>query len=113
MWINNLLFEAEKTGRTIEETDITDACLSLDAACRARRGPTIFVSNEVGMGIVPLDPVARRYRDLVGRCNQVMAAAADEVIFMAAGLPLCLKSLKDVVRGSNSDSAAKKILDKT
>ncbi len=43
------------------------------------------------MGLVPADPVSRLYRDLVGRCNQVLADAADEVVFMVSGQPLFLK----------------------
>lgn len=51
----------------------------------------IIVSNEVGLGIVPPYPLGRLYRDILGRCNQTVAAAADEVHFLIAGLPLKLK----------------------
>ncbi|MBU0604740.1 MAG: bifunctional adenosylcobinamide kinase/adenosylcobinamide-phosphate guanylyltransferase, partial [Candidatus Omnitrophica bacterium] len=51
----------------------------------------IIVSNEVGEGIVPGDPLSRRFRDLVGSANQVMAAKADEVIMMKAGIPIIIK----------------------
>jgi adenosylcobinamide kinase/adenosylcobinamide-phosphate guanylyltransferase len=50
------------------------------------------VSNEVGLGIVPENELARRFRDEAGRANQAIAEAADEVYFIAAGLPLTLKS---------------------
>ena len=58
---------------------------------RDARGPVILVSNEVGLGIVPDNALARRFRDEAGRVNQAVAAAANEVSFVAAGLPLRLK----------------------
>ena len=51
----------------------------------------ILVSNEVGMGIVPMGEINRQFQDEQGRLNQAVAALADEVIFIAAGLPLKLK----------------------
>lgn len=53
----------------------------------------IVVSNEVGLGVVPAYELGRYYRDLLGRANQMLAAQADRVYFMIAGLPLELKSL--------------------
>jgi adenosylcobinamide kinase/adenosylcobinamide-phosphate guanylyltransferase len=64
----------------------------LDAA--TRRCHLIVVSNEVGMGIVPSYPLGRLYRDLLGRANQRVAAAADRVYFMVAGIPVDLKALQ-------------------
>lgn len=52
---------------------------------------TILVSNEVGSGIVPVKPLARRFRDILGLANQMMAKKADEVIFMQSGIPVMLK----------------------
>lgn len=54
-------------------------------------GDIILVSNEVGMGIVPLGEINRRFQDEQGRLNQAVAAACDKAVFMAAGLPLTLK----------------------
>lgn len=54
-------------------------------------GRIIMVSNEVGMGIVPLGEINRRFQDEQGRLNQAVAQLADEVVFVAAGLPLTLK----------------------
>lgn len=54
-------------------------------------GEIILVSNEVGLGIVPLGEINRRFQDEQGRLNQAVAAACDQVVFMAAGLPLALK----------------------
>ena len=61
------------------------------AAIAARPGPVVIVSDEVGSGIVPMHPVSRAYRDLVGIAHQRVAAAADEVYLFVAGLPLTLK----------------------
>lgn len=55
----------------------------------------IIVSNEVGMGIVPDNPLARRFRDLLGRSNQMLAQSADVVIMMHAGIPTVIKGEKD------------------
>lgn len=54
-------------------------------------GEIILVSNEVGMGIVPLGEINRQFQDEAGRLNQIVAAICDKVVFMVAGLPLKLK----------------------
>jgi adenosylcobinamide kinase/adenosylcobinamide-phosphate guanylyltransferase len=51
----------------------------------------IIVSNEVGLGIVPVSPLARAYRDVLGMANQMLARHADDVHFLVAGIPICLK----------------------
>jgi adenosylcobinamide kinase/adenosylcobinamide-phosphate guanylyltransferase len=91
LWVNNLLYRAERRGRTVSEDDVADRCREIAAVCRALAGTAIFVTNEVGLGIVPDNALARHYRDLAGRCNQVMAQAADAVVLMVSGLPLVLK----------------------
>ncbi len=67
------------------------ATADLIAACDAVRGHVIFVANEVGLGIVPDNALARAFRDHAGRLNQAVAARADRVVFVAAGLALALK----------------------
>jgi adenosylcobinamide kinase/adenosylcobinamide-phosphate guanylyltransferase len=84
LWLNNLLFSAD------------------EARCRAERekflnilprlpGRILLVSNEVGMGIVPMGEVSRRFCDEAGRLNQAVAALCDQVVWVVAGLPLIMK----------------------
>jgi adenosylcobinamide kinase/adenosylcobinamide-phosphate guanylyltransferase len=61
------------------------------AAIRDRAGPVVVVSDEIGLGTVPMDAAARGFRDLLGLVHQRFAAAADEVHLMVAGLPLTLR----------------------
>ena len=92
LWVNNLMYYAEQAGRHISERDTAEICRELLTAARQRRGTVIFVTNEVGLGVVPDNPVARRYRDLVGRANQAIAAEADTVTLLICGIPWHLKS---------------------
>ena len=92
LWINNLLYLAAQSGTGLDEDELAGLAEELARSCRARTKPVILVTNEVGMSIVPDNALARRYRDLVGRCNQVLAAAADEVTLVACGCPMKLKT---------------------
>jgi adenosylcobinamide kinase/adenosylcobinamide-phosphate guanylyltransferase len=69
----------------------TDSNQSVIDAARARKGATIFISNEVGEGIVPMHPVSRQFRDLSGIMNQQFAEAANKVYFMKFGIAQELK----------------------
>lgn len=91
LWVNNLLYQAEQRGKAFGEDDMTQVVQGVAAAARLYAGTLVFVTNEVGMGIVPADALSRRYRDLAGRCNQVMAALADEVYCLVSGIPLKIK----------------------
>lgn len=91
LWINNLMRRAEQAGDTLGDDEMTAEARRLAEAAREVPGTSILVTNEVAMGIVPDNPLARTYRDLVGRCNQALAAAADVVILTVCGLPLVLK----------------------
>lgn len=86
LWLSNLLL------REPSDSDLENACQGvLDAAGRTST-PLILVSNEVGLGIVPENPLARRFRDVAGGFHQRIAEAADLVLVTMAGLPLILKS---------------------
>jgi adenosylcobinamide kinase/adenosylcobinamide-phosphate guanylyltransferase len=91
LWVNNLMYQAELQKKDIREEDIVERCRDILDACGAISGTVIFVTNEIGMGIVPDNALSRRYRDLAGRCNQIMAGRADAVVFMVSGLPLNMK----------------------
>lgn len=91
LWINNLLHEAGTAGVELGEAHIEALCRSLVKSCSDRTVHLIVVSNEVGMGIVPENALARQYRDLLGRANQVLAESADTVHFLVSGIPLTLK----------------------
>ena len=80
LWVSNLMHAGRDIGTQ------TDGLL---AALRGR--DALLVANEVGLGIVPDNALARRFRDEAGRLNQRVAAVADRVAFLAAGLPLWLK----------------------
>jgi adenosylcobinamide kinase/adenosylcobinamide-phosphate guanylyltransferase len=83
LWLSNLMagpFDLEaQTARLLQ-------------ALADRTGPTVLVSNEVGLGIVPDNALARRFRDLQGTLNQKLAAQAPRLIMMVAGIPVAVKS---------------------
>jgi adenosylcobinamide kinase/adenosylcobinamide-phosphate guanylyltransferase len=91
LWVNNLMYQAQQAGAELGEEVVARQCGRVLAAVGQHGGIVLFVTNEVGMGIVPDNAASRRYRDLVGRCNQTIAAAADAVAFVSCGIPLYLK----------------------
>jgi adenosylcobinamide kinase/adenosylcobinamide-phosphate guanylyltransferase len=86
VWLSNLMWSG---------LDVTEETEALLGTCRKIRGegriPLYVVSNEVGMGIVPENEIARKFRDLAGMLNQKIAAIADEVYLVTAGIPLQVK----------------------
>lgn len=83
LWLSNVMLAGRDVRQEID--------LLVDALADAS-GPIVAVSNEVGLGIVPDNALARAFRDAQGRLNENIAAMADQVVFIAAGLPLVLKS---------------------
>ena len=82
LWLTNLI---------LGEQDTAVAREALIAACERVSAPLVLVGNEVGLGIVPENALARRFRDEAGRLHQVLAARAASVVFMVAGLPMRVK----------------------
>jgi adenosylcobinamide kinase / adenosylcobinamide-phosphate guanylyltransferase len=84
LWVSNALEAGAADGAILDEA----ARAAKDLA--ARGTPAVVVSNEVGLGIVPMDPVSRRYRDLLGRVNATFAGVAERSFFVVAGHGLAL-----------------------
>lgn len=82
LWLTNLM---------LADADWRGAGQALVAALPTQRDPVVMVTNEVGMGIVPDNALARSFRDAAGLLNQWVAAAADEVYLAVSGLPLKVK----------------------
>ena len=89
LWLTNLLLDA----RTLEE-EITTLVEAL-AARASGHPPLVLVSNEVGLGIIPDNALARAFRDAAGHMHQQVADVAQQVVFTAAGLPMVLKRPAD------------------
>ena len=87
LWLLNLLEAGEGVFETERE--------KLLALMPGVRGNVIFVVNEVGLGVVPLGELSRRFVDEAGRLNQTLAQAVERVTFVAAGLPLALKEERE------------------
>ena len=86
LWVNNMM------AQFTEDAPISQRVASLGEVMMHPPCPVILVTNEVGCGIVPANPLSRRFRDLVGWTNQQLAAQCHEVIWMVAGIPVPVKS---------------------
>ena len=93
MWINNLIYHG---------MDVAAQVRRLCGALPEMRGQIVIVTNEVGLGIVPDNALARAFRDEAGRANQALAEIADEVLFITAGLPMTLKKARPARRKGRS-----------
>lgn len=82
LWLTNVM---------LDDRDVQAECERLTTVLSKPRGRWVVVSNEVGLGIVPDNALARRFRDDAGRLNQMVAACADKVVFMVSGLPMAVK----------------------
>ena len=82
LWLSNLM---------LSDADVARARSDLLEACRSVSAPLVLVSGEVGLGIVPENALARRFRDELGLLNQALAQEADHVVLTVAGLPMTVK----------------------
>ncbi|MCD8548225.1 MAG: bifunctional adenosylcobinamide kinase/adenosylcobinamide-phosphate guanylyltransferase [Aeromonadaceae bacterium] len=87
LWLTNLLCQPQAP----TDAELAARCAELVDGLAALPGEVLLVSNEVGLGIVPMGALSRRFVDEAGRLNQALAARAQRVAFVAAGLPLWLK----------------------
>jgi adenosylcobinamide kinase/adenosylcobinamide-phosphate guanylyltransferase len=85
LWTSNLMTALDTDEEIIDEMDRLNRLVSAPPC------PVIIVANEVGLGIVPEHPLARRFRDLAGWCNQRISHASAKVIWMVAGIPVTIK----------------------
>jgi adenosylcobinamide kinase/adenosylcobinamide-phosphate guanylyltransferase len=98
LWLTNLMFAARQDYPEVGPVDLPplfarERAALLDWLDAPSKGDVVFVSNEVGMGIVPSGAVSRAFVDEAGRLNQDVAARCERVLFVAAGLPLALKGV--------------------
>lgn len=92
--VSNLLFRAGATPDAASaEAEVQVEVDVLMQTCQTHSATVIVVSNEVGLGLVPDNALGRLYRDLLGRANQALAAQAEAVYFLVAGLPVDVKAL--------------------
>jgi adenosylcobinamide kinase/adenosylcobinamide-phosphate guanylyltransferase len=82
LWLTNVMLAG---------SDVDAEIARLERTLAERGGNTVLVANEVGLGIVPDNALARRFRDCAGRLNQRLAAAADRVVLLVAGIPVKVK----------------------
>lgn len=91
LWVSNVMFEIDGSPAEEAEARMNLYFDELEQFISSSDLNWIFVSNEVGLGLVPMDPISRAYRDMLGRLNQRVARLATSVVFLAAGLPMKLK----------------------
>lgn len=93
LWVSNLTLHYQKQGKQgIKlEQSVLDRVSQAVSIAKEIRPKMVIVSNEIGMGIVPDTSLGRTFRDILGKANQIVAASADQVFFMIAGLPIEVK----------------------
>jgi adenosylcobinamide kinase / adenosylcobinamide-phosphate guanylyltransferase len=95
LWVSNLM------GAGLRDDEIELRASALASVAGARTSLTVVVSNEVGAGIVPVHPEARRFRDVLGRVNCIFAEAADRSVLVVAGRALALSDPRAILGGAD------------
>ncbi len=90
LWLTNCLMPIDQVA--IDMNVMKEVIADLLDAVQTARGPVVIVSNEIGLGVIPMGREVRSYVDQLGKLNQALAATVDRVSLMAAGIPLCLKN---------------------
>jgi adenosylcobinamide kinase/adenosylcobinamide-phosphate guanylyltransferase len=88
LWLSDALDRTSERGDGWVESAVQEAL----AVVRQRSGAVVIVSDEIGLGMVPMEATARRFRDLLGNVHQRVAAEADEAYLVVAGIPVALRS---------------------
>lgn len=91
LWVSNQMMHCNGSGKACDELFIESEMRTLLDVISTIEATVIFVTGEVGLGIVPDNRLARSYRDLVGVCNRLAAQAAREAVLISCGLPIYLK----------------------
>jgi adenosylcobinamide kinase/adenosylcobinamide-phosphate guanylyltransferase len=91
-WVGNLVHHGSDEHAVHVDVD------AVLASIRRRSAPVVVISNEVGMGVIPSTPLGRGYRDLLGRVNQRLAAAADRSVLLVAGRAIDLRDPWELLR---------------
>ena len=97
IYVSNFLCAADTDDEKFLYDELRGLIRKLINAAKISDSVTIFVSNEVGAGIVPENKLARRFRDLAGLANQMLAAEADKVFLTVAGLAVDIKKFSEVI----------------
>ncbi len=90
LWLTNAMMPADGC-QPMSADALIDATDRLQEAIVRRAGPLVLVSNEIGLGVVPMGRETREFVDALGRLNQAVAEVCDDVVLMVAGLPLAIK----------------------
>ena len=94
LWLTNLLMPADEE-ETCSPAQVALQIKALQLALQTAPGPVVLVSNEIGLGVIPMQAAVRQFVDELGLLNQAIARTCPQVLLMAAGLPLTLKQIED------------------